>query len=193
MDHLLPGKHTEWIYTLMTFGFPYDLIPLDATYNMKIKNHTEYLSMRKAAEALAVRGLDKDVQVTDLPTKRDVLLGKGKPIQFSAGNMLLFANVESELERYYNGSSKERTALIEEILNRVKASGGHFLSKASGIWTAVGDELAQEKIGSMFRHQLRKNANKPKPTTKTENETAPRPRPPSDSSSSDFTGKRIRL
>ena len=60
----------------MAYGIPHDLIPLTYDYKVKTKNHLDYLAMRKKAESLL--SSNSTVEAIDLPSRRDVLLGKGK-------------------------------------------------------------------------------------------------------------------
>ncbi|CAB9526619.1 Transfer protein [Seminavis robusta] len=149
------GTYDDWAKELMSYGIPHDLIPF--TYNCKIKtkNHQEYLAMRsKAEEIIAQDPSTNPDTLIDLPTRSDVLLGKGKPIQFSSGNQRLMTIIDGYLDQYHNHCSKqEKTELTFEIVRMLKDSGVRFLSKDSGIWLEVSDELARGKISYMFRHQ----------------------------------------
>lgn len=163
----------------MAAGIPHDLIPFTHhDYKIKTKNHLDYLSMRQKAEALdysfccahggtSLLSTEETVVAhpvtrpffTDLPSRCDVLLGKGRPIQFSPGNQRLELIVDEYLDKYHDSSTSklEKTALAAEIVRRVKDRlGVRFLSKSSGIWMEVGDEMARDKVSHMFRHQKQK-------------------------------------
>ncbi|CAB9514190.1 Transfer protein [Seminavis robusta] len=149
------GTHEDWVKVLMSFGIPADVIPLTYSYKIKTKNHLEYLAMRAKAEEIMERypGTNQDILI-DLPARSDVLLGKGKPIQFSSGNQRLMTIIDSYLDQYHNKCSKhEKTELTAEIVSMLKDSGVRFLCKDSGIWLEVTDDLARGKISYMFRHQ----------------------------------------
>jgi hypothetical protein len=155
------GSFTEWMYEAMTFGIPHHLVPLTADYKMKTKNHLDYLAMRKTAEDFADGSTSLGIKMTDLPANRDVLLGKGKPIQEFRGNQRLSAIIDDYVDQYQVESSKtEKTALAAEMVHKVKTSyDGRFLTKDSGLWIEVSDDLARDKVSHMFRHQ-RQKANK---------------------------------
>ena len=142
----------------MTLGVPNHLIPLTSDYKLKTKNHLDYLAMRKVAEDFAV-GIGGPMATTDLPANVDVLLGKGKPIQEFRGNLRLSAIIDDYTGQYDAKSKAEKTALAAEMVQKVKASLGRFLSKESGTWMEVSDDLARDKVSHMFRHQ-RQKANK---------------------------------
>lgn len=152
------GTHNVWMNELMTFGIPTDLIPLTASYKIKNKNHLEYLSMRQLSEKMRSVNQTKTTFSTELPTNRDVLLGKGRPIQFFSGNRRLALLIDDYLDQYHNKSSKaEKTALAAAIVQKVKnEKKARFLSKESGIWMEVSDTLAREKVKHMLRHQRQK-------------------------------------
>ena len=152
----LVGSYTEWMYKLMCYGIPHNLIPLTSEYKLKIKNHLDYLEMRMIAEN-PMNGSDgSKIKMIDLPSNNDVLLGKGKPIQEYRGNQKLSLLVDTLVEQYDTKSKSEKTAMAAEIVHKVKASKGRFLSKDSGIWTEVSDDMARDKVSHMFRHQRQK-------------------------------------
>lgn len=154
----LSGSYTEWMYDLMTLGIPHNLIPFTSEYKIKTKNHLDYLAMRKCAYdyRASTNGM---IQTTSLPTNFDVLLGKGKPIQESAGNLKLAAMIDDYVAQYHSSSKQEKTALAATVVHKVKLSSGKFLSKESGVWIEVSDDVARDKVSHMFRHQ-RQRANK---------------------------------
>ena len=146
----------------MSFGIPNDVNPYTQSHKIKTKNHLEYLAMRVKAEEIMARnpGIPEE-SLIDLPTRSDVLLGKGKPIQFSSGNQRLMTIVDGYLDEYHNRcNKKEKTELTSEIVRMVKESGVRFLCKDSGIWLEVPDDQARAKISYMFRHQKKKPSSK---------------------------------
>ncbi|KAL3920690.1 MAG: hypothetical protein SGILL_003131 [Bacillariaceae sp.] len=152
------GSYDDWVTDLMSFGIPSDLIPYTQSYKIKTKNHQEYLSMRIKVEEMLARDPNiSEATLIDLPTRSDVLLGKGKPIQFSSGNLRLMTIVDGYLDQYHNKcNKKEKTDLTFEIVRMVKESGVRFLCKDSGIWLEVPDDQARNKLSYMFRHQRTK-------------------------------------
>jgi hypothetical protein len=144
------GSHTEWMYDLMTYGIPHHILPFTADHKIKVKNHFEYLEMRRTGEEFAINVAIKTVM---LPTNSDVLLGKGKPIQEAVGNIRLQAIVDNYVDRYQSSKKTEKTALAVEIVQMVKDVSGRFLSKESGIWIEVPDDIAQNKVSHLLRNR----------------------------------------
>jgi hypothetical protein len=155
------GNHEDWVGELVSFGIPHDVIPFSQSFRIKTKNHLEYVSMRIKAEEILARDSNTQTEsLIDLPTRSDVLLGKGKPIQFSSGNQRLMTVVDGYLDQYHSKCNKqEKTALTFEIVRMLKESGVRFLSKDTGIWLEVPDDQARAKISYMFRHQRTKPNN----------------------------------
>lgn len=143
----------------MTLGVPHQLIPFTSDYKIKTKNHLDYLAMRKTMEEFVSSGNFSSSRMTNLPSNVDVLLGKGKPIQEFLGNLRLAAIIDDYVDEYHQKSKAEKTALAAEMVQKVKASNGRFLSKESGIWIEVPTDAARDKCSHMFRHQ-RQKANK---------------------------------
>lgn len=109
--------------------------------------------MRQTMEEFAASPGSSMIETTDLPCNKDVLLGKGKPIQEFCGNQRLATLVDNYMEDYNNCSRIEKTTLAAKLVSTVKEYGGHFLSKESGVWISVSDDLARDKVSHMFRHQ----------------------------------------
>ena len=65
--------------------------------------------------------------------------------------------------------------LSQGILEEVKAKSGRFLTQESGVWTEVPEDIARNKIGTLFRNRrkaLKKKANRLTPADgKREKET----------------------
>ena len=166
---------------LASYGIPIEEIPLTRNYTIKTKRHDEYLSMRQTAERLL---LDQNpntlvhhhhlLLLIDLPTHRDVLLGKGKPIQYSKGNLRLFALIDTILDDYRNSTKDQKTCWIHEIVQRVVTTHkGRFLSKHPyGIWTPVSQEEARAKVGSMIRNRISSSSSRSSRTATTTSKRA---------------------
>jgi hypothetical protein len=103
----------------------------------------------------------KDVEVkktgtcegVDLPTQKDVILGRGRRYQDNPGNVCMRSFVEAHFEEYKK-SSKQRKRMIEmQVVELTNASGGRFLTQgSSGWWTEVSDEFARERVSNSFRN-----------------------------------------
>ena len=154
----------------MSYGIPQDLIPLADNGRMKNrKTFLECLEMRIRGEEL-VRRYNQRHDLPDLAvppisyavylTRNDVLMGKGKPINRSSGNMMLHEIVDSRLDQYHQGSRKEKHQVLQAIYDCVLERNGRFLSKEEhGVWLAVDFDAARDKIFRTLHHR-HKNSSK---------------------------------
>lgn len=143
------GSATECNYELMTFGIPPHMIPVNEDGKIKVKNHLEYLQGRKTRERFAKVG---KTDMVSIPFRSDILLGRGKPIQQAPGNLRLAAIVDSYVLEYHQLTNKQdKTALAAQVVRMVKAASARFVSKESGLWMEVPDDVAREKVSGLFR------------------------------------------
>ena len=148
------GPFTHWVHSLTTYGIPTHIAPINEDGRIRLKNHLETLQGRKIGEQLLKAG---DTDVIFLPLNSDILFGRGKPIQQTAGNLRLTAIVGSYVLEYHKLKLKqEKTALAARIVQMVKSASGRFLSRHTGIWTVVSDDVAREKVSGLFRTLYRK-------------------------------------
>lgn len=147
------GSFNDWINSLSTYGIPPHIIPINDDGRIRVKNHLEFLQGRKTGELLLRRG---ETNVIYLPLNSDILFGRGKPIQQTPGNLRLSAIVDSFVSEYHRRNKQEKTALATQIVEMVKSASGRFLSKNSGIWMVVSDDIAREKVSGLFRTLYRK-------------------------------------
>ena len=73
------GTYDEWMQHLMVHGIPHDAIPFTKQNKIKTKAMMEMVEMMKTAEGLAKElGVTlAETPATIVPTRRDVLFGKG--------------------------------------------------------------------------------------------------------------------
>ena len=93
------------------------------------------------------------------PTELDCLLGRGRPFQNFVGNLRLFEMVGRSRQQYLSAiSRKEKSELVEAVMECHKSEGGRFLRRASdGVsWEVAGDAEARIKIGQTFRAEPRR-------------------------------------
>lgn len=96
----------------------------------------------------AVAGSEQNV-----PTDKDVLLGQGKALEESPGNLRLRELIESNSSRYEKASRFDKTTIAHNLVQAIKASGGRFLKQAAGDgWEVVVDTAARDKISHAFRN-----------------------------------------
>lgn len=147
---LFVGTHLECVYALMTFGIPPDALPVTMDGELKRKNHIEWIKMRKRQESMP------QYPRIMIPSRNDVLFGRGKPFREHIGNLRLFNLLDENLDRYEKLRLKEKSMLIAEMVDAIRAEGGRFLMKQDGVvWTEVDDRQAKEKVSHAFRTRMR--------------------------------------
>jgi hypothetical protein len=157
VSHLCPvleGSDSECLYSLATFGIPVTDFPLTPSGEAKLTNHTKWLERRQNKEFFLKTNNAKDGTV-DLPSRSDVLLGRGKPFNSYPGNRHLHEIVANFYARYNTLLRAEKTSLGEEIVDVVHGYGGHFLKldEESGMWVEVSNLEARNKVAHGFRRK----------------------------------------
>jgi hypothetical protein len=95
--------------------------------------------------------LPSDFEVTPYT----VLCGRGKMCFESIGNRRFRILVQCQLTRYSMAETKgEKTRIVSEIVDVVRRAGGAFVKGKEGCWYEVGDVVAREKVGALFRDFL---------------------------------------
>eukprot|EP00980_Cylindrotheca_fusiformis_P012838 scaffold3169_cov107-Cylindrotheca_fusiformis.AAC.8 len=147
------GSHNEFLYKLMSFGIPVQEFPFPQEGVVKLANHVKWLEKRRKKEFYLGRNPPIEGAV-DLPSKHDVLLGRGKQIFRHPGNRLLHELVEAYFNQYDRLSKDGKTKLADQIVSIVQGYSGRFfkLDKESGMWVEVSSLEAREKVTHRFRH-----------------------------------------
>lgn len=122
-------------------------MPFHSDGRPKLDDIPNWLAMRLKEES--VMPLETVVVV---PGMQDVLLGRGKRVQESAGNFRFKHLLGTHREHYERVSKFEKTIVAESILRLVNESGGRFLKQGDCGWTQVEDEMARKKISHAFRN-----------------------------------------
>ena len=144
---LSKGSPFEFTYALMTFGIHQNSLPLTEQGDLKLKNNLDWIKRRKQAENYAKAGIFAVV----LPSRFDILVGKGKPNQWHTGNIRLHNLVDELLSDYEDCNKREREEMVDGILQTIRLKSGRFLSCETGVWMEVPAEDAQEKVSQLFR------------------------------------------
>eukprot|EP00934_Nitzschia_sp_Nitz4_P009018 Nitzschia sp. Nitz4//scaffold90_size81538//64531//66156//NITZ4_005327-RA/size81538-augustus-gene-0.8-mRNA-1//1//CDS//3329560035//9008//frame0 len=144
------GTYMEWCYELLTYGIPVHLLPITSDLKIKSKNHREFLDMMSRATTSCNK-----IDAILSPTNRDLLLGKGKPIQQSPGNVIWseFLEVLVSCNNSNLSTPMVYTDLAKQVVEKVHQYRGRILTKDSGVWEVVPDEVAYDKIASMMRNR----------------------------------------
>jgi hypothetical protein len=84
------------------------------------------------------------------PLPNDILLGRGKPIQYRPANVRFRKMLDSHIEKYGKGENGGDSAYIVHL---VKQDGGRFLKEleVGGGWVEVDEDTAKAKVSQAFR------------------------------------------
>jgi hypothetical protein len=96
-----------------------------------------------------------------VPMSRDVLFGKGTPVQNHVGNRKFRLLIADCLKRYEKAKKGEKTILAQEIVDTVIGYSGMFLKPDGDMWLSVENGTAKRKASTAFR-TLRKICNQSK-------------------------------
>jgi hypothetical protein len=134
----------------MTFGVPVQSLPVTYEGELKTGSHLKWLSRRLAKETqIQKTGRFSGI---DLPGPKDVLLGRGKPVQDYCGNILMRTLVSTFMDQYKSALKLDKILVALKVVAETKRHGGHFLKRSSdGWWFEVSDEAARDKVSMTFR------------------------------------------
>jgi hypothetical protein len=170
----------EHKYALMTFGIAGWAFPLEDDGSLKRKNHEEWLKTRRAIESRraaqeAESSSSRAVQVITVPSRSDVLFGRGMRCQTHPGNIRLKLLMEKLFSKYEGSNRAQKMELAEAIVNhQVKSMGTRFLKQKQGgdlSWEVVDDKTVQKKVSHDFRTLRSINVGREDPTVKNLNIT----------------------
>lgn len=122
--------------------------------------HSNQLATKSIAEICVPPG---ELHADFVPSKFDVLCGKGQPFRKHVGNVRLKVQIDINLKRYQKSQTKaEKTMIVSEIVDAARSfhpdSGGRrggFLRRLpSGKWFEIGDRAARDKVGHMIRETI---------------------------------------
>jgi hypothetical protein len=114
------GTLTEIMYSLLAFGIPVDLFPVSHTGTIKKTNLNRWID-KNIARDMAL-GYGVPFSGVDLPSRNDVLLGKGKPIQCHTGNVHLRVLVASHASEYQAARlAEDKMDVFNKVFFLIKA------------------------------------------------------------------------
>ena len=148
------GSHSECQYKLMSFGIDVKDFPISMNGEYKLANHMKWVERRKKKEKFLRTNCLPDGAV-DLPSKLDVLLGRGSPFNAHPGNKRLHEMVSLRFVEYDNTPRAEKTRIAVEIVGDVHKSSGCFLKQddESGMWVKVSNLEARNNVSHCFRRK----------------------------------------
>ena len=140
-------------YQLSTFGVPADAVPITEDGEVKVKTFRSWVKARKSQED-GQKGQKQSSEGTIvLPTRVDVLYGRGKPIQDHVGNLRYHALLEYYHSSYEDAKKFQKKQLANRIVSIVHEYGGRFLKQDShgAGWVEVDETVACDKVSHAFR------------------------------------------
>jgi hypothetical protein len=94
------------------------------------------------------------VETVIVPSRYDVLLGRGKFFQEHTGNLRYRDVVENHRERYEKASKAKKTQVAKELVQIVNNYGGRFLKQGDHQgWIEVTVDIARDKVSHSFRNR----------------------------------------
>jgi len=133
-----------------------EAIPLTSSLEIKPSHHQKWIARRQQYEG--ARHNDLHQSWIDLPTNRDVLLGRGKPIQNHPGMGLLRRLVDQHLDQYSQSKRGDKVSIASQIVGYIQKEEGRFLKRLSvgGFWVVASEDEAVQKVNHTFRVRNKK-------------------------------------
>lgn len=133
----------------MTYGVPVDDLPANDDGCLTKSNSRWWYEALKAKDELEQAG-GPDIQLL-IPGKKDVLFGRGDPIQKHPGNQEFRRILLETYMEYQSMGRKQKTAHTWTIVERVLSNGGRFLKQHKcGFWIAVEKRDARQKVSNTY-------------------------------------------
>lgn len=144
------------MYQLMSYGIPVDLIPVDSDGKTKTNNHKKWIIKQRVKEMECPDG-SLNWDKIDMPTHRDVLVGRGKPLQSFPGTVFMRHLIGQNSTKYTEATSNlDKLKVRLDIIETIQESGGRFLrrdDKCPGWWVEASDKEVHDKIQKAFSAQ----------------------------------------
>mmetsp|Transcript_35087 Transcript_35087/g.84980 ORF Transcript_35087/g.84980 Transcript_35087/m.84980 type:complete len:147 (-) Transcript_35087:1262-1702(-) len=135
--------------SLAGFGIEPGTIPVGQGCRItNLETYQKHLIEMRAVERLK----EPKRQKIHVPSKADVLFGKGAPFQSHLGNIQLRSLVSERYKAYAKAATKgQKMQITKEIVQTVQQNSGLFLRPDGGSWVCVEEEAARQKVSALFR------------------------------------------
>mmetsp|Transcript_31817 Transcript_31817/g.77244 ORF Transcript_31817/g.77244 Transcript_31817/m.77244 type:complete len:627 (+) Transcript_31817:230-2110(+) len=144
------GSHNEVQYSLMSFGLPVDIFPLTYDGAVKVTQQAKWITRRKIR--------DREIQQNrafcgvELPSRDDILFGRGRKYQFHPGNNKMRVLVRELYPQYSQLSKLQKVEMAWTVTMELKKTCRFLKQDAgNGYWMPVPDDEAQKKVAVAFR------------------------------------------
>lgn len=139
------GSHTECQLSLMTYGIPSQILPIQPNGALKLQDHEQFLNRMfedqkhqhqqntsdPARAQLVVspepRNDEETSRIFAAPGPMDVILGKGQRGSKTPGNLFLRRLLQEHYEEYLACSKVERACITEKLYQLMRQAGYRFL------------------------------------------------------------------
>ncbi|CAJ1937588.1 unnamed protein product [Cylindrotheca closterium] len=163
------GSDLERQYQLRGYGIPVENFPVDKSGNIRpeVQNAwcQEYLLENGtfAIEQQQEAGQDDDNAADRTPIQggiweTDVLLGRGRLVQYHLGNIQFREVLDEEVSRFEKLARNQRRPACVDLTNKLIANNGTRFLKENGndVWVECGFEEVMNKVSQFFRTRRRK-------------------------------------
>ncbi|CAJ1938207.1 unnamed protein product [Cylindrotheca closterium] len=87
-----------------------------------------------------------------IPTDGDILLGRGRLVQYNPGNIHFRGLVSKYRDAYDTAPGSRRKEIVSEVSRIISSEGRRFLKQIdSGVWVKSNDKETNTKIAQLFR------------------------------------------
>ena len=153
-------------FSLLRYGIPAELLPLGGKRNLLDTDFKQESAAQKESED-QFQQLLASSNVVACPAKNDILLGRGRPYQEFAGNIMLHNMVEVRRAGYERRGKTEKSEEVVELLQQILSGGTRFLRRTSAssspsltetgcCWEIVDFETARRKVSNCFHTRKRR-------------------------------------
>ena len=119
---MMVGGKTEMRYKLMSYGIPVLQIPETENGAVKLKNHAQWLKVRKVLETNPVARAN----ITDCPCINDVLFRRAGSCMSHPGNSLFRDLIESKKAEHERSNQTEKRGISMSIVETIENRNGRF-------------------------------------------------------------------
>jgi hypothetical protein len=147
----------ECHYELAAYGIPRDILPVDDDGKYLITGFRETMEERKKKQLEHNEATELNGRIEN-PTEQDVLLGRGRPFQVFPGNLRLARITDELLSRYQAMRVGEKGVVADEVIRRIRDTGGRFLKRADDgeTWVEVIDAVSRDKTSQGFQTLIKR-------------------------------------
>eukprot|EP00934_Nitzschia_sp_Nitz4_P001317 Nitzschia sp. Nitz4//scaffold72_size95085//11097//12527//NITZ4_004744-RA/size95085-processed-gene-0.78-mRNA-1//1//CDS//3329557327//1317//frame0 len=145
------GDHQQVMFSLQTHGIPVEFVEAAV---VSMEANATFWHRRREHERRVISNRTNGIAntvVVGIPSRMDVLLGRGKLVYDHFGNVRLRMLIEQYAEQYDAANVQEKTKLANEIVQHIQDKTGRFLRDDGVGWVEVDNIIARKKVAHAFR------------------------------------------